>query len=209
MDFDVLSMRKRTKEIMKSANPNVLMLSVIPTLVLFLEIVYGIRIINLSPEKFIVSYIIGIIIMEVCKIGYIGCTMNIVYEKESKWTELFEGFYKNTIKNLIIVLLKQVILIVGFVLLYIPGIILFYKLRFLYYELVSENKPIVQAFKDSMELMKGHSIELFKIDAVFVGWYILNIVTLGLASVYVRPLTTITYVEYYDYLKAKKKIFND
>lgn len=200
MDFDVISMKKRTKQIMKSTIPNVILLSIIPTLLPFIVTILDVSMLNLYPKIFIVSYLVGTIIINMCNIGYISCILNAVQVKKFKWIGLFTGFYKKTIKIVIVIILKQIILAIGFLLLYVPAIILFYKLRFLYYELTNENKSIGRTFIDSMKLMKGHCIELFKIDVGFVGWYILNIVTLGLAGFYVKPLTTITYAEYYDYL---------
>lgn len=208
MDFDLFSMKKRTKAIMNSTTPNVLLISLVLTLLLFIGTVLGIRMLNKYPEKSFVTYIIGVAVLNMAKLGYIGYTINVAREKERKLVWLFQGFYKHPIKNLSVILLKNIILGISFLLLYIPGVVMFYKLRFLYYELVNEDKTIGKAFKDSMKLMKGNSLELFKIDVSFFGWYLLNVITLGFASIYVRPLITITYVEYYDYLKAKERIFN-
>ncbi len=206
MKFDLTSMKKRTKIILKKLVPTVYLISFIITVIDFGRLVLGMRLMNTNLRVFFVTFTIGLILKELINIGYIQYAINAAREKNGRVKDLVGGFYKNILKNLGVVILKQIILWIGFILLFIPGIIAFYRLRFVYYDLLNENKSISICIKDSLELTKGNCLELFKIDLSFVGWYLLNVVTLGLASVYVRPLTTITYAEYYDYLRAQKQI---
>ncbi|EOS81641.1 hypothetical protein C817_00370 [Dorea sp. 5-2] len=207
MDFDLLSMKRRTKEIMKGAGLNIWLVSLTITILGVISLIYEIRIWNLTAKYFLGFFLVRTLIIEIFNLGYIKCMLKISNEENGQFVEIFYGFYNNLFKNLVVIILKQIILWVGFVLLYIPGIIAFYKLRFLYYELMSSDKSIGACFKESWNLMRGHCVELFKIDLSFVGWYVLNVFTLGIASIYVKPLTTITYAEYYDYLKGKKELF--
>lgn len=208
MDFDLLSMKQRAKMIMKGAVPNIFVISLI-----FIGLTSGIHIcegfaLRQNVTLFFIVYIFGTVLTELCVIGYVFGILKISREKEGKLTDLFCAFSENPMRNILVVFVKIVVLWIGYALCVIPGIILFYRLRFVYYELLEENKSVRKAFADSMSLMKGHCMELFKIDLFFIGWHILNIVTLGIAGIYVKPLITITYAEYYDYLKGQKEIFS-
>ena len=69
-----------------------------------------------------------------------------------------------------------------------------------------ENNPFM-ALRESKRLLKGHYMELIKLDLSNLGWHSLNIITLGVASVYVRPYMAIVYAEFYGYLKAQENLF--
>ena len=208
MNFDLSSMKKRSTTLLKG-KWNLYLVSFIFTVLQILGVVLIIRTMNLHVKLLLPVYIVVVIFFFFFRLGFISSIIKRATEKEVGFIELFAGFCKNPIKALLSVLLKQIILFVGFLLLYVPGVIAFYRLRFFYYELMNEEKSIGKCLKDSMDLMKGNCIELFKIDLSFIGWYLLNLITLGIASVYVKPFTTITYVEYYEYLKGKKEMFSE
>lgn len=207
MNFDLISMKKRSTTLMKG-KWNLYIVSFILTVLQIFGVALIIRTMNSHVKLLLPVYIVVIILVELFRLGFISSMIKRAEEKEVSFIELFAGFYKNPIKALLSILLKQIILFVGFLLLYVPGLIAFYRLRFFYYELMDEEKSIGKCLKDSMDLMKGNCIELFKIDLSFIGWYLLNLITLGISSVYVKPFTTITYVEYYKYLKGKKEMFS-
>ena len=53
------------------------------------------------------------------------------------------------------------------------------------------------AQKKSMELMEGHKMELFVLNLSFFPWYLLVLLTFGLASIYVAPYTRTTLALFY------------
>lgn len=53
------------------------------------------------------------------------------------------------------------------------------------------------AQKKSMELMEGHKMELFILNLSFFSWYLLVLLTFGLASIYVAPYTRTTLALFY------------
>ena len=56
--------------------------------------------------------------------------------------------------------------------------------------------------------MKGHYIELIKIDLSMLGWLLLYIITAGIAGIYVLPYASMLYAEFYDYIKGQYEAFN-
>ena len=63
------------------------------------------------------------------------------------------------------------------------------------------------AFGKSMKLLKGHYMELIKLDISNLGWFALAFFTSGIACFYVKPYTTLVYAEFYDYLKGQAELF--
>lgn len=65
------------------------------------------------------------------------------------------------------------------------------------------NMKINQAMKLSMKITKGYKWDLFVMYLSFLGWMILNALTLGLLSFYIVPYYQLSLVNAYKFLKAK------
>ena len=59
------------------------------------------------------------------------------------------------------------------------------------------------AIKKSKEMMKGHKWELFVLLFSFFWWYILGIITFGLAYIYIIPYIEATVVNFYKKIKTE------
>ena len=200
-------MRKRSVVLTKG-KWSLYLMSLIFTVLQFAGFVLTVRTLNLHTDLLLPVYIIIVVITDLFRMGFISSMIQRSEEKETSFAEFFSGFCKKPIKAILSILIKQIIISVGVLFFIVPGVIAFYRLRFFYYELMSEEKSIGKCLTDSMDLMRGNCIELFKIDLSFAGWYILNIITMGIVSIYVKPFTTITYAEYYEYLKGTKAILS-
>lgn len=61
----------------------------------------------------------------------------------------------------------------------------------------------------SRKMMNGHKWECFVLDLSFIGWYLLNIATFGIADMlFVMPYRTSVYAEYYVYIRNLSKEAN-
>lgn len=63
-----------------------------------------------------------------------------------------------------------------------------------------------EAIKKSKEIMKGHKWELFVLLLSFFWWYILGIITFGLAYIYIIPYIEATVVNFYEKIKDEKHL---
>lgn len=89
----------------------------------------------------------------------------------------------------------------------VGGIIKSYSYAMVPY-ILAENPDISgkDAITLSRKMMDGHKFELFKLQLSFIGWYILNIFTLGLLEMFfLNPYSTATYCEYYHWLRDLSK----
>ncbi len=109
--------------------------------------------------------------------------------KNTESFRLFEGFKKENFWRSVLIRLIRTGMGLGFtVLLIVPGVMFLLRTAFVYY--VINNNPTTKAWdaiRESNQLVKGHTGELFKICLTFTGWFLLGIITFGLAFIYVSP----------------------
>ncbi|MBO6137985.1 MAG: DUF975 family protein [Lachnospiraceae bacterium] len=103
--------------------------------------------------------------------------------------ELGYGFahnYKGSIGGLF---LRDLIIGIGLMLLFIPGIILSYAFKLVPFILADDPQcGAIEALKRSSAMMKGNKWRYFIYDLSFLGWDILSVLTCGILAVfYVNP----------------------
>lgn len=59
-----------------------------------------------------------------------------------------------------------------------------------------------EALKESMRITKGHKGQLFVLGLSFIPWYLLGMITFGIAFIYVVPYISTTIANFYKELKA-------
>jgi uncharacterized membrane protein len=115
---------------------------------------------------------------------------------------IFSGF-NNFVKAMCVYLLMMVIIIVGFVLLIVPGIIASLALAMCWFVML--DKPelgVVDVLKESYDLMQNNKWKLFCLVLRFLGWIILSIITIGIGFLFVIPYMQIAFIKFYEEIKA-------
>ncbi|MDL2219135.1 DUF975 family protein [Ruminococcaceae bacterium OttesenSCG-928-O06] len=81
----------------------------------------------------------------------------------------------------------------------VGGVIKTYSYRMVPYILAEDPEiPQREAFRQSARMMKGHKWKAFVLDLSFIGWSLVSVLTLGLASyVFVNPYRTAVNTELY------------
>lgn len=111
--------------------------------------------------------------------------------------------YKNYLNALVAYVLYGVILVVGYFLLVIPGIIFTYMLSQIFY-IIADNPQIgaIDILKKSTAMMKGHKWKLFCLHLSFIGWILLSVITMGIAFIWVGPYIKTANTIFYENLKS-------
>ncbi len=87
-------------------------------------------------------------------------------------------------------------------LLYIPGIIKAISYSMAPYILAeNKGKPALECINESKAMTHGHKMDLFVLGLSFIGWFLLGMVTLGIAYIWIIPYMTATYANAYNSLK--------
>ena len=95
----------------------------------------------------------------------------------------FDGITKMPIKVLLITIIRSIMCYVFAIFLIVPIIFPIYWFRPVFY--IAKDKQgmsFIKVMAESIKLMKGNKMAWFKLDLSFIGWYILNTVTLGFAG---------------------------
>lgn len=138
----------------------------------------------------------------VVQAGFIIFLLNTIRAAEPCFGNLLDGFgffWKIILLNFLISLFVAL----WCMLLFIPGIIAAYRYSQAVYILVDDpSKSPMQCIRESKAMMRGHKMELFKLQMSFLGWYLLAALpTLGYAAqVWTIPYTATTYALYYERL---------
>ena len=123
--------------------------------------------------------------------------------KELEVKSIFDGFNDYT-RVLGTYLLVYIYTILWTLLLIIPGIIK--SLSYSMVPFVLKDNPELSfnaAIERSMAMMEGHKWEYFCLILTFIGWFLLIIITAGIASLWVTPYMSATFANYYEAVKAE------
>lgn len=91
---------------------------------------------------------------------------------------IFKGFHTNYLNVVLANLLTGAILIAGFFMLIIPGIIFACKLAFVPYLIMDKEMDAVEAVKTSWEMTKGHTLTIFLMGLLAIPIGILGLLLL-------------------------------
>ena len=146
--------------------------------------------------------IVGLIIAGPLSLGYTTLILLISRNQKPDFAILFSGFKRLGV-SFAAYLLMTIFIVLWFLLLIIPGIIACLRYSQTFY-ILSEDKNIgpLEAISKSKEMMVGNNWKLFCLYFRFIGWFILCIVTLGFAGLYVGPYFSVSGAKFYEDLKS-------
>uniref|UniRef100_UPI0026271AA4 DUF975 family protein n=1 Tax=Terrisporobacter sp. TaxID=1965305 RepID=UPI0026271AA4 len=87
--------------------------------------------------------------------------------------------------------------------LFIGGIISIYC-TFSVFIILDKNANVFEGISMSIKLIRGHFWDIIILSLSFILWYLLGIITLGIAMFWVVPYMTVTYSNYYLLLYDEK-----
>lgn len=210
MEFDIVSMKKRAKDLMRNTKPSIWIAGIIFGVFAFTYVIFDLAVLGLTGKDMVQQ----ILIMVIAELVYLNirnsCNLyclKVVREEKTVVSDSFSAFKEHPIKIFFLGLIKDVCYIIGFMLLYVGYFFALYWFRFSVYVMKDEGCNPFKAMRKSMKLLKGHYGELLKLDVSNIGWRALMLFTLGFAGFYVKPYITLVYAEFYDYLKAQNVLF--
>lgn len=98
-------------------------------------------------------------------------------------------------------LLEGLYIVLWMLLFIIPGFVAAYRYAMAPF-ILAENPDMTasEAITASKELMDGHKAELFFLDLSFIGWSLLNTLTLGIGSLWLNPYANSARAAFYRYI---------
>ena len=155
----------------------------------------------------ILSIIIYVFIQNVFKVGKARYFLEQRRYKNTKVDKLlFPYQVKKTLHMAYILFIRDLKLVLW--LFTIVGLPIKYYEYKLISHILAENPNVTldEAFKISKELTDGYKLDMFKLDLSMIGWYVLQLLTLGISSMfYFNAYKETVYTELYMSLRNTKK----
>ena len=197
--------RNVTKEILKGKYKYVMLPFILATLLLGLaqsQDLYS----NLY-ESYGVSYVftigsIALFIVGPISIGLATYSLSIVNEEDYSYNQIATGF-KYFFKALFLYLLFNISVLIGIILLIIPGVVIFLMFSQIFY-ITAENPQIgvIDAFKKSASLMKNKKLQYFGLFLKYMLFFILGVFTLGIWWLWLIPQAYVSFAIFYKELQS-------
>lgn len=141
-------------------------------------------------------------------IGFISYILGLTRKEEVSLTDIFQD-YKKIGLIIVTLIISYVLIMIGYILLIIPGIMIAFSLVMVGYLLADskETNPgeARNIIRQSREMMNGYKMDYFIFELSFIGWYLLGVITFGIAYIYVIPYFTFANTLYYQRLKERRK----
>ena len=137
------------------------------------------------------------------ELGYCKFLLHMEDGEEASIEDLFSQFHR-LVDGLLMNLLRSVYITLWTMLFIIPGFVAVYKYAmasFILYE--NPTMTANEAITASKELMDGHKGELFTLDLSFIGWDFLNLLTMGIGSLWLNPYKNAARAAFYRDLSPK------
>ncbi len=133
------------------------------------------------------------------KFGMAGFYLKVFKYEKQDGLHLFDGMNRKNLERVLVLYLIKFGIWLGLtVLLIVPGVIFAIKTSMATYLLRANPKLSAKgALKSSNKVMKSHSLDYFKLAMSFIGWFLLCVVTFGIASVWVSPYFNVAKVVFY------------
>ena len=164
-------------------------------------LVYGVISGVLSFIPF-VSWIATLLVSLPLAYGFVIMLLNVVRGSDVKLDTMSEGF-KDYGRILGTMLLSSVYQFLWALLLIIPGVIKGYSYALTPYLL--KDHPELKfnaAIEESMRLMSGNKMRLFLLDLSFIGWFLLGLITFGIAFLWITPYWNTARAAFYEDLMS-------
>lgn len=147
---------------------------------------------------------LSFILMGPITLGVSGYFLKLIRNEGPIVEDMFRGF-GFFMKSFVLNLLINIFALLWTLLFIIPGIIATLRYSMAYY--IMMDNPELSAFEalnQSKRMMVGFKFELFVLRLSYLGWFLLGVVTLGLALLWVNPYYEAANANFYQDLKVNE-----
>lgn len=132
----------------------------------------------------------------VAGVGILKVTLNFIDKKPVHYSQLY-AYYRRALPYFITGLLYGLIVIGGLFLLIIPGVVWAVKYHFATYFVVDKETGIIEAFKKSGQITRGHKMDLLLFGLISLGLNFLGLICLGVGILVSGPVTALATAHIY------------
>lgn len=152
----------------------------------------------------IVSSVISLLALPVM-VGYVNAFSNLYYCSDRALLNNMSSItFKGYLRSLAAMFLMSLVVGLLTLLLIIPGVIA--SMAFYLTPYILKDNPelsILDTLRLSRKMMHGHKMQLFCLQLSFIGWGLLNLLTLGIGTLWLLPYMTTTMAAFYQDLRLQ------
>ena len=138
------------------------------------------------------------------QLGLAVFCLNIFNKGEGEFTTIFNQF--NSFKPVFFIIILSIAILLGFILLIIPGIIIALMYSQVFFILADDpDIGVIEAFNLSEKMMRNHKWQLFMLNLEAILFFIAGVFTLFIWWVWLLPRYSIAYAGFYEELKKEYK----
>ena len=159
---------------------------------------------SVSPQNVLLNIVV------VCLSGYLQLGIAVfcldVYNKgEGDFKTIFSRF--NGFKPIVFILMLSIAIVLGFILLIIPGIILALMYSQVFFILADDpDIGVIEAFNLSEKMMRNNKWQLFMLNLEAFLYFFAGFFTLFIWWVWLLPRYSVAYAGFYEELKKEFKV---
>ena len=152
---------------------------------------YGLFFDHLRPSGAALALLLWLL-GSVIHVGFMNYCLKKSRKQDADYKDIFDAF-AFFVKIMLIQIITTVLIFLWSILFFIPGIVAYYRYRQAYYILLDNpNKGVINCINESKRLMHGNKINLFLLDLSFLGWHIIDFMTILLIpSPFMFPIISI------------------
>ena len=163
------------------------------------------RLLTLVLGGFLLIAVINVIIGGTVQLGYAKFLLSQQDGREYAVGDLFSQFHRFG-TGFAQAFLRMLYVLLWTLLLIIPGIVKGFSYAMTPFILMDHPEMTAsEAIRASQKLMEGHKGDLFVLSLSFIGWNLLCVLTLGIASLWVNPYINAAYAAFYRELTAQQR----
>lgn len=175
-------------------------------LLVFILISIVSSVVNLTMEGSAIALLVSIaltVVQTVFEIGFITIGLDIVDGKKPDFKD-FYSHYPLFLPFFLTSLIFGILVIVGFILLIVPGIYLAVKYQFVSFVVVDKKLSYWTAIKKAGELTEGKWMQIFLFDLALVGLNLLGLLALGVGLILTIPTSFFAAAYLYRHLAGSR-----
>ena len=146
---------------------------------------------SIEISKIVVS-ILSSLILGLFLMGYLKNCLQTLDGEEPQFSA-YGQVSRKLLSFLVAYIVYNIIVIIGLALFVAPGIYLGLRLQFFYALMVDDNTGIIDSFKKSWSITKGHSLSLFILFLIMLLIYFIGSIALFVGIFIATPLTVLMY----------------
>lgn len=155
--------------------------------------------------SFIFAPVGSLVLTPIISLGYTYVSFKVYRDEDIEIKDIYSNTSSSRFVDAILYnLLSVVVTTLGIMLFIIPGIYIALGLSMCYFIMADDAQiSFIDAMKKSFEMMKGRRWDFVKLQLSFFGWYLLSVVTFGLAMIWAMPRIQTANAVFYATLKKE------